>query len=71
MEGTQEYKLRIDSIIDQLPVTKVEELLDYATYLSSRYSNHTESAVTEESLLLQQESLKKIWDNTGEDIYEL
>ena len=27
------------------------------------------SGINEESLMLQQESLKKIWDHPGEDIY--
>jgi len=73
----QEYKLKIDNIIERLPGEKVEELLDYATFLSSRYSRQEEqpgqakSVVDEESLILQQESLKKIWDHPEEDIYEL
>ena len=46
------------------------ELMDYAVYLGSRYSPR-QQGVTEESLLLQQEALKKIWDNPEEDIYEL
>lgn len=77
MLPVQEYKLRIDSIIERLPEQKVEELLDYATFLSSRYSRQekqpeqTKSAVDEESLILQQESLKQIWDHPEEDIYEL
>ncbi len=77
MLAVQEYKLRIDSIIEQLPEEKVEELLDYATFLSSRYSRQmkqpeqAKSGVDEESLMLQQESLKKIWDHPEEDIYEL
>ena len=77
MLPVQEYKLRIDSIIERLPNQKVEELLDYATFLIDRYSREekgpeqTKSAVDEESLMLQQESLKKIWDHPEEDIYEL
>jgi hypothetical protein len=77
MLPVKEYKLKIDNIIEQLPEEKVEELLDYATYLSYRYSrqmkqpDQIKSAVSKESLILQQESLKKIWDNPEEDIYEL
>jgi len=70
MKTVQAYKIKIDSIIDQLPVAKVEELMDYASYLGYRYSSR-QQGVTEESLLLQQEALKKIWDNPEEDIYEL
>jgi hypothetical protein len=71
MLGVQEYKIKIERIIDRLPVSKVEELADYADYLSSRYPKKQESGVDEESLILQQESLKNIWDNPEEDIYEL
>jgi hypothetical protein len=77
MLPVQEYKLRIDSIIEQLPDEKVEELLDYATFLNHRYSKQTKqpgqskSGINEESLMLQQESLKKIWDHPEEDIYDL
>jgi hypothetical protein len=70
MNTVQAYKIKIDRIIDRLPEAKVEELLDYASYLGARYS-HRPEGVTEESLLLQQEALKKIWDHPEEDIYEL
>ncbi|UCH94539.1 MAG: DUF2281 domain-containing protein [Candidatus Aminicenantes bacterium] len=71
MLAVQEYKLKIDRIIDRLPESKIEELLDYATYLSTKYSQQTESGVDASSLILQQEALKKIWDDPEEDIYEL
>ena len=71
MLSVQEYKFKIEIIIDQLPEEKVEELFDYAAYLNDRYVKQSKSATSEESLLLQQESLKKIWDNPEEDIYEL
>jgi hypothetical protein len=71
MLGVQEYKLKIDRIIERLPESKVEELLDYATYLSTRYSKQTKSWIDASSLILQQEALKKIWDDPEEDIYEL
>lgn len=71
MLSVQEYKTKIVGIIDQLPEEKIEELFDYAEFLSSRSSKQTKSAVNKESLMLQQESLKKIWDHPKEDIYEL
>jgi hypothetical protein len=71
MLGVQEYKLKIDRIIERLPESKVEELLNYATYLSTRYSKQTQSWIDASSLILQQEALKKIWDDPEEDIYEL
>jgi hypothetical protein len=71
MEAVQEYKVKIEKIINQLPISKVEELFDYADYLGSRYPKKNKSGVDEESLILQQESLKDIWDNPEEDIYEL
>ncbi|MCU0285293.1 MAG: hypothetical protein MUF15_02735 [Acidobacteria bacterium] len=45
--------------------------MDYADYLRSRYPKKNKSGVDEESLILQQECLKTIWDNPEEDIYEL
>jgi hypothetical protein len=71
MLSIQEYKSKIDHIIDRLPESKVGELLDYAAYLSLKYTDRVESGVDEESLMLQQESLKRIWDHPEEDIYEL
>jgi hypothetical protein len=71
MKGVQEYKIKIERIIERLPVSKVEELADYADYLSSRYPKEKKSGIDEESLILQQESLKNIWGNPEEDIYEL
>ncbi|MCK4766432.1 MAG: DUF2281 domain-containing protein [Candidatus Aminicenantes bacterium] len=71
MINVQEYKSKINNIIEHLPESKVEELWDFAAYLKARYTGKEESPVNEESLILQQESLKKIWDNPGEDIYEL
>jgi hypothetical protein len=74
MQPANEYKLRIDSIIDRLPDEKVEELLDYADFLIARYSGQMgqiKSGIDDDSLILQQESLKKIWDHPDEDIYEL
>ncbi|NIM13365.1 MAG: hypothetical protein GTO45_14725 [Candidatus Aminicenantes bacterium] len=43
MLSVQECKLRIGSIIDSLPEDKLEELVDYAIFLSSRYSDETGS----------------------------
>jgi hypothetical protein len=71
MLNVHEYKSRINDIIEHLPESKVEELLDFAAYLKARYPGKEESQVNEESLIIQQESLKKIWDNPAEDIYEL
>lgn len=70
MLNVQEYKSQIDTIIEQLPESKVEELLDYASFLRARFLKQQKSQIGEESLLLQQESLKKIWDDPEEDIYE-
>ena len=71
MTPVQEYKMKIERIIDRLPNSKVLELMDYADYLSSKYLKKENSAVDEESLILQRESLKNIWDDPKEDIYEL
>jgi hypothetical protein len=38
MLSVQECKTEIVKIIDRLPDSKIEELLDYASFLGSRYS---------------------------------
>lgn len=43
MYSVQECKTKIVRIIDRLPDSKIEELLDYASFLSSRYSTPPES----------------------------
>jgi len=66
----KQYKTDLTKIIESLPEEKIIELIDFAKFLSLHYSKG-KSAIDNNSLLLQQKSLNHIWDNPGEDIYEL
>lgn len=50
-------------------------LLDFSEYQKLKaYINELESIVSQidkSSLIIQQEALKKIWDSSEEDVYEL
>jgi len=68
MEASRKFQEELSSIVDKLPNEKVLEVIDFARFLVHKSSK---SAIDEGALLIQQESLKKIWDNPEEDIYEL
>ncbi len=55
--------------IDALPSHRIEEVIDFIEFLKTR-SHGKRSAVSESSLILQQVSLSKIWEDE-EDLYEL
>ena len=67
----KKYKKELSMIIDNLPIKKVIELFDFAQFLDSQYSIEENSAIDENSLMIQQQSLKKIWDDPDEDVYKL
>jgi hypothetical protein len=64
-----ENKEYILKSIDALPPHRIEEVIDFIEFLRTR-SHGRRSAVTESSLILQQASLSKIWED-DEDLYEL
>jgi hypothetical protein len=68
MEASRKFQEKLSSIVEKLPDEKVLEVIDFANFLVYKSSR---SAIDEGALLIQQESLKKIWDNPEEDIYEL
>ena len=68
MEASRKFQEELSSIVEKLPEAKVREVIDFANFLVYKSSR---SAIDESALLIQQESLKKIWDNPEEDIYEL
>ena len=68
MEASRKFQKKLSSIVEKLPDEKVLEVIDFANFLVYKSSR---SAIDEGALLIQQESLKKIWDNPEEDIYEL
>ena len=71
MNTNKQYKKQLSIILDNLPLKKVIELFDFAKFLDSQYSIEKNSAIDENSLMLQQQSLKKIWDNPEENVYKL
>ena len=70
MIKAQQFKTDMSKILDDLPESKIIELMDFANFLRNQYAP-SKTAVDESSLMIQQESLKNIWDNPEEDIYEL
>lgn len=62
----------IDRQISSLPPAARREALDFIEFLAQKYLNKTgASAVSDKQYwqLLSEESLKKVWDNEEDDIY--
>lgn len=55
--------------IETLPPHRIEEVIDFIEFLRAKFSEK-KSAVNESSLLLQQISLSRIWEEE-EDLYDL
>ena len=71
MTTNKQYKKQLSMILDNLPIKKVIELFDFAQFLNEQYLKGKKSAINKNSLLIQQQSLRKIWDSSEEDVYEL
>ncbi len=71
MTTNKQYKKQLSIILDNLPIKKVIELFDFAQFLNEQYIKGKKSAINKNSLLIQQQSLRKIWDSSEEDVYEL
>ena len=71
MTTNKQYKKQLSIIFDNLPIKKVIELFDFAQFLNEQYLKEKNSALNKNSLLIQQQSLRKIWDSSEEDVYEL
>lgn len=71
MPQLKQYELELIKVVDKLPENKVLELIDFAKFLKSQYIGTPRSQIDKGSLLLQQTSLSKIWDDPEEDIYDL
>ena len=71
MTTNKQYKKQLSIILDNLPIKKVIELFDFAQFLNEQYLQEKRSAINKNSLLIQQQSLRKIWDSSEEDLYEL
>ncbi len=66
---TLNYKELIVKDLEELPPELIQEVIDFIEFLKIRKMKKT--GVNYESLLLQQESLSRIWKAESEDLYEL
>ena len=71
MPQLKQSEMELIKVVDKLPEEKVLELIDFAKFLKSQYIGTSRSQIDKSSLLLQQTSLSKIWDDPEEDIYDL
>lgn len=63
------YKETIIRQLENLSPELIQEVIDFAEFL--KIKRMKTSGVDPDSLLLQQESLGRIWDRKSEDLYEL
>jgi len=69
METTTNYKELIVKDLEGLPPELIQEVIDFIEFLKSKKTKKT--GVDYGTLLLQQESLNRIWKPESEDLYEL
>lgn len=69
MPISSENRDHIIRSIETLPPHRIEEVIDFIEFLRAKFSEK-KSAVNESSLLLQQISLSRIWEEE-EDLYDL
>lgn len=69
MTPLKNYKDFIIENLEELPPELIQEVIDFIQFL--KIKSMKQSGVDNESLLLQQESLNRIWEPESEDIYEL
>jgi len=63
------YKESITQKLQGLSPEMLEEVIDFIEFLRIKRMKKSHTDVN--SLLLQQESLSRIWDGENEDLYEL
>ena len=63
------YKETIIKQLEDLSPELIQEVIDFVEFL--KIKRMKTSGVDSNSLLLQQESLSRIWDSESEDLYEL
>jgi len=69
MRLLNEQKEMILKKIEELPPELIEEVVDFIEFLRIKRQKGLISDTT--LLLIQQETLKKIWDTEAEDLYEI
>lgn len=70
MTLTNQYRNELLHLLDFLPENKLVELCDFAKFLAYQYPA-ADTQIDDASLRLQENTLKRIWENPEEDIYEL
>ena len=63
------YKETIIRQLEDLSPELIQEVIDFVEFLKTKRMKT--SGADPDSLLLQQESLSRIWDSKSEDLYEL
>ena len=66
---TVNYKELIVKDLEELPPELIQEVIDFVEFL--KIKKLSKAGVDYELLLLQQESLNRIWKAESEDLYEL
>ena len=69
MSMNANYKETITKELQDLSPELLEEVIDFIEFLKIKRMNKGHIDVG--SLLLQQESISRIWDSENEDVYEL
>jgi len=69
MANFTNYKELIVKGLEELSPELIQEVIDFIEFLKVRKMRKT--GIDYESLLLQQESLSRIWKAESEDLYEL
>ena len=69
MGATINYKKIIMRDLEDLTPELIQEVIDFVEFLKNKRMKKRE--IDYNSLLIQQESLSRIWDAESEDLYEL
>ena len=69
MGTTINYQEIIIKDLEELTPELIQEVIDFIEFLKSK--SIKKSGINYSSLLLQQESLNRIWDKESEDLYEI
>jgi hypothetical protein len=69
MEATFNYKEIITKDLEELTPDLIQEVIDFIEFLKSKKLKR--AGIDYHSLIIQQESIGRIWNNESEDLYEL
>lgn len=69
MDTTMNYRQIIIKDLDEFSPELIQEVYDFIEFL--KHKKEKKQGIDSSSLLLQQESLSKIWDCKSEELYDL